>query len=103
MSHIYLFVRSDLSIPQQIIQTSHAVDQLVRELSLPLKKTVDSMVLFGVDSEIELLRISNYLTESQVRHHTFFEPDVDEFTAIATEPLSGSRRNLMKNFNLKGN
>lgn len=103
MSHIYLFIRSDLSVPQQIIQTSHAVDQLVRELNLPMKKTVDSMVLFEVHSETELLRVSSYLADKQVHHHTFFEPDVFEYTAIATEPLSGSRRLIMKDFNLKGN
>jgi len=59
------------------------------------------MVLFSVDSEIELLRVSSYLNDKYVHHHTFFEPDVEQFTAIATEPLSGSRRELMKNFNLK--
>lgn len=48
MSYTYLFIRTDLSVPQQIIQTAHAMEKVA-------SGTRDSSaVLFSVKDEAEL-------------------------------------------------
>lgn len=94
--YIYLFVRRDLSIPQQIIQTAHAVDSIrghgVDEIS--------HMVLIGAKDQAELHSFADHLSNSDIHHEMFFEPDVDAYTAIATRPLRGKERDSLKHFQL---
>jgi len=92
---IYMFIRKDLSLPQQIIQAAHAVDALER-------KSADTnyMCLFGVDSESELIEAAKYLYDCGIQHEMFFEPDIQSHTAIATVPLRGKDREKLKCFNL---
>jgi hypothetical protein len=97
--YIYMFIREDLSHPQQIIQTAHAVDELSKRLE-PSTET-NSMVLFPAGSERELKRISDYLDRHGIVHEMFYEPDINGFTAIATEPLKGNRRIVMRRFKTK--
>jgi len=49
---IYLFIREDLSMPQQIIQTAHAVDELGKRI----KNSADTnfMCLFSIADESAL-------------------------------------------------
>lgn len=96
----YLFIREDLSPPQQIIQTAHAVDELNKMIGPSLHGT-DNMVLFTAKSENHLFEISERLGLADIKHKTFFEPDIDQFTAIATEPIFGERRDFFRNFKLK--
>ena len=95
--YMYLFVREDLSKPQQIVQTAHAVDEINKHL--PQTTKGNYMVLCDVKSEKELLDVSMHLFEEGVNHHLFFEPDIDSYTAIATVPLKGSERKPMKRYN----
>lgn len=50
--YMYLFIREDLSIPQQIVQTAHAVDELGKRV--PGSAQTNHMVLFGVPDESHL-------------------------------------------------
>ena len=50
--YMYLFIREDLSIPQQIVQTAHAVDELGKRIVGSAQ--TNHMVLFGVASEAKL-------------------------------------------------
>lgn len=97
--YMYLFIREDLSIPQQIIQTAHAVD----ELNKKIEKTdrTNYMVLFSINSEKDLFNISEWLKDKQIVHEMFFEPDIQQYTSIATEPLYGNARKIFKKFYLK--
>lgn len=45
--------------------------------------------------------ISDYLEMHGIEHEMFYEPDVESHTAIATRPLIGEERKLMKKFKLK--
>lgn len=96
--YIYLFTREDLSPPQRIIQTAHAVDELSKRLDKGEK--TNSMVLCGAPDANYLQSLSCWLNDRGIDHHMFWEPDVNEYTAIATEPLIGHRRNVMKRFKL---
>ena len=95
--YIYMFVREDMSHPQQIIQTAHAVD----ELSKTGIKNGAHMVLFGARDERELVDASCYLEAHGIKHHMFFEPDMMAHTSIATEPLIGNQRQPLKRFRTK--
>lgn len=97
MSHMYTFIRTDLSVPQQIVQHGHAtymVGNYIKNDDIP------SIVLIGADDEDGILKISQYLSDNNIEHKTFFEPDIDQFTSIATTPLSGKDRLLFKKFKL---
>lgn len=50
--YMYLFVREDLSMPQQIVQTAHAVDELGKRIKN--SAGANFMCLFGVDDEAAL-------------------------------------------------
>lgn len=98
--YIYMFVRNDLSHPQQIVQTAHAVDEIgKRHRSEDVR--VSHMVLCGVKNEEGLYNISEHLKKHQIEHEMFWEPDIGECTAIATQPISGDTRKVMSNFSLK--
>lgn len=94
--YIYLFVRKDLSIPQQIIQAAHAVDCIRGHT----ESEVSHMVLIGASDEAELFSFAEHLSDSDIHHEMFFEPDVDAYTAIATRPIRGKERDSLKHFQL---
>jgi len=97
--YIYLFIRDDLPKAQQIVQTAHAVDELNKEMSLgEITSTTNFMVLCSADGENDLFDISMYLTKQGIKHHIFFEPDIEGHTAIATVPLVGDQRVPMRVF-----
>lgn len=97
-SYMYLFVRGDLSVPQQIIQTAHAVEDICQKIRM--NKTSHA-VLFSADSEDDLFKASEWLSFHEIRHSMFYEPDIEAYTSIATEPLSGKKRSVMKSFKMK--
>lgn len=97
--YIYLFTREDMSKPQQIVQTAHAVHELNATYESGRKHT-HHMVLFGATGERELLEIAKYLEEAGIHFHMFWEPDMNSYTSIATVPLRGKERTPMRIFNL---
>lgn len=97
--YIYLFIRKDLSIPQQIVQTAHAVEMVTKRLSQ--NHPTCHMVLFEVANEMDLDFISFDLQDQGVKHEIFYEPDISQRTAIATMPVFGSERNKFKQYKLK--
>lgn len=97
--YMYLFIRDDLSHPQQIVQTAHAVDELNKRHP---HKSGNYMVLCGAKSEFDLHQISEWLHERKIAHEMFYEPDISGYTAIATKPLIDDERKPMRRFTLKG-
>lgn len=95
--YIYLFVRKDLSAQQQIIQTAHAIHQVGQNVK---SSDVPNAVLFGASDEDELMRIQSHLASNDVAFEMFFEPDVQAYTAIATHPIEGEKRKLMRKFKM---
>lgn len=96
--YMYMFVREDLSHPQQIVQTAHAVDELNKKYP---HEPGNHMVLCGAKSEEDLLEISMHLCFAGINHEMFMESDINQYTAIATTPLRGKERNALKHFKLK--
>jgi hypothetical protein len=93
--YMYIFIREDISPPQQIVQASHA-SAIIGE-----KYHGDtSIVLCGAKNEEHLDVIASYLEQKGIDHAMFYEPDISACTAIATQPLSGKARSPLKKFEL---
>jgi hypothetical protein len=95
--YTYLFIRKDLPMVQQIIQTAHAIHQMGTKQG---DKTIPHATLIGVDDKHELLELAAYLKDQKIKYEMFFEPDIDEYTAIATYPLKGHQRDPLQGFEL---
>ena len=95
--YMYLFIREDLSTPQQIIQTSHAAHVIGKNQECD---SVPNAVLIGAKTEYDLLGIKEYLDYFEIAHEMFYEPDISQHTAIATYPLVGDQRLPLRKFDL---
>lgn len=93
--YTYLFIRKDLTTPQQIVQTAHAAHQAGEQFG-----PHSHMALMGATNEQNLLKIAADLDDNGIKYQLFFEPDIDSYTAIATEPLSGERRQPLRRYSL---
>ena len=93
--YMYVFVKEDLSHPQQIVQAAHAAAKIGE------KYHGDTyIVLCGAKNEEHLDAISQHLERHSIDHELFFEPDIDGYTTIATAPLKGNERQPLRKFKL---
>ena len=93
--YMYLFTRQDLPLPQQIVQTAHAAAYIGERYHADT-----NIVLCGCPDEVKLKDIADYLASKNIEHECFYEPDIDAYTAIATQPLVGDLRKPMRKFRL---
>ena len=86
---VYVFVRQDLSIPQQLVQASHACLQSGILFSDQHNLLVpSSLVIIGVPDKQALNRMAVKLLHYNIDHVPFYEPTDDEgLTAIASRPV----------------
>lgn len=97
--HIYVFVRTDLSIEQQAVQACHASIEAARNSLISPCDEHPSLVLCGVKSEHQLKNVIGHLTELNIHHHSFIEPDIgNELTAICTEPVTQNMRHNFRKY-----
>lgn len=68
---------------------------------LPKDDEHPSLIICTMKGEAQLERAANELTAQGIRIKRFYEPDRNnEFTAFATEPLTGESRKAMRKFQL---
>lgn len=100
--YTYQFVRKDIPLHAQLVQTAHAA--LEMGLSLPdsdKPRQTSFLILFEVKDESDLKKKADYLDQHGIKYHMFFEPDYDMgYSAICTEPIYGEKRKLFKKFKL---
>ena len=102
-TYIYCFVRQDIPVVHQIIQTGHACQESGAKFGCPPECY---MTLIGVKDQQELQQVSDYLQMHNIDSVCFFEPDPGEdgktrgYTAICTEPIWGKRRRKLREFPL---
>jgi len=96
--YTYVFIRTDLTAAQQIVQAAHATYEAGWKFEKPEHPL--HLILFGVENEAELLKASERIGIHGVDHCMFYEPDLPGYTAIATEPLYGAKREVMRKYNL---
>lgn len=97
--YVYAIVRRDISQPQQAVQVAHAILEAGKLFDYPAHKT--SIIILEVLNKQELIEAHHRLNSRGVANYMFFEPDFDMGeSAIATQALIGSQRNIMKKYNL---
>lgn len=103
--YTYCFVRKDMPLFAQLVQSAHACHEL--GMSLPRDKVpINShLILLQVRNEDELLCIDWQLRKKRIRTVVFYEPDHYDGkplgnSALCTEPLYGTSRNFFNKFEL---
>ena len=96
--YTYLIIRRDLSVPQQIVQASHAAHNAGETFG-----EHSHLICFEVDGEEKLHKAASYLDTHDIQYRMFHETDIGQHTAICTRPLKGNERNLMRKFTMYRN
>lgn len=90
-------MRKDLSLAQQVVQTGHACFEAGSKFHVP----ETNLILLDLDGGLTHLNIlSNFLDNYGIKHHKFYEPDIDQHTSLCTEPVTREVGDLFKNFQL---
>ena len=98
-THCFLFVRYDLPVAQQIIQTNHSTHDMAFTLPQSADPVTPSIVLIGVPNQKSLLRVIEKLRLNQIEFSAFDEPDHDlGISSVATVPLDAEQRAILKNY-----
>jgi len=97
-----VFVRQDISLAQQIVQSNHATFEVARRLPQPQDLDVTpSCIVIGVPDKQALFRVIEKLRANGIAHELFYEPDFDMgLSAVATVPLEQAQRRVLSNYRL---
>lgn len=97
--YVYILVRTDLPIAQQMVQASHAALEAGFAFSAPAQTA--HLVMLAVPDAAGLLDASAHLDLHAIDHKVFFEPDDDMgHSALATRPVHGAERRLLRGYPL---
>lgn len=97
-TYVYVFVRQDLPLSQQLVQSNHAVFSLA---TLTRQESVPNIIAIGVPDKPALERVLAKLKANQIPHYAWHEPDYDYgFTSIATVPLTVEQKQVLENYRL---
>jgi hypothetical protein len=97
---IYVLVRTDISVEQQVVQAAHAAAEAGR-LFYSLEHGIASLIVLSVPNKDALYRAATQLQALGIAHDVFFEPDWEMgHSALGTRPLLDSERKLMKGWPL---
>ena len=92
---VYVFVRADISLPDQIVQVGHACLEAGHHFKQP--KEPCNLVLLSVSSEEHLREAVEQAELAGVQSFVFYEPDNGlGLTAACTEPITGSIRRVFR-------
>lgn len=98
--YVYVFVRQDIPLAQQIVQSNHAVLSMAT-LAWPHPEVIPNIIVIGVPDTAALERVQAKLRANAVQHFAWREPDYDfGFTAIATGILSNEQRQVLAKYRL---
>ena len=102
IEYIYVWVRTDIPLAQQMVQACHASVLAGRDFQ---HHNDTHLVLLSVANEEELKSVAFFLESIKTKFQIFYEPDLfgeDEmgYTAIASEIISEDRRPEFYQYNL---
>lgn len=96
--YVYVFVRQDIPLQQQLVQSNHATLSLASHYGI---EGIPNIVAIGVPDQAGLEEACAILSANQIPHWRWEEPDFDYgFTAIATAPISGDQRLCLAHYSL---
>jgi len=94
----YVFVRKDISVPDQMVQVGHVCMEAGKKFRQP-KGT--HLILLEVEDSVGLGIVVMLCGMMRIRYFLFYEPDEDmKYTALCTEPVSKSQKDVFKSFKL---
>lgn len=97
--YVYVFVRQDLSIAVQSVQSQHAI--YLMAVNYRPSETIPNLVWIGVPNKTSLQKTLKKLKDNQIPHFQYVEPDDNlGLTAIATVPIQGSIRDVLYNYRI---
>jgi hypothetical protein len=97
---MYIAIRQDLSIPQQVVQSCHAAIESCSSYHENPKEH-PSVVVIGIKSEQMLMKFRDWVEMNDLKYKEFREPDRDnELTSIAVYPVVGDKRQVFRKFQL---
>lgn len=97
---MYVFVRKDLPLTDQMVQASHAALEAGIVFGAGSKEP-SSLIVLSVPDKDALLAAQAYCEEQGIETELFFEPDWDYgYTAFGTQPITQKQRPLLKRFPL---
>ena len=97
--YLYVFVRQDISVPEQSVQALHSIYHLA--INTRPDPDIPNVVYIGVPDVFALQKVLRKLEDNQITHYCWHEPDNNlGFTAIATEAISGEKRKILSNYRL---
>lgn len=108
-SRIYVFVRTDITLPQQGVQLGHAAAEAGALFYRPPEHGVASLILLQLKDEAALLEAQAHLSAQAIPFATFCEPDQDAtrsdgipvgLSAIGTAPVSPRQWSLFRKWRL---
>lgn len=80
--YMYVFVRTDISLNQQLVQAAHAACTAGEKLG----GSESNLVLLGVSNENTLEKLSEEMSNEKISHVMFFEPDNNMgYSSLATK------------------
>lgn len=97
-----MFVRQDISLAQQMVQSNHATFEVARRLPQPQNLDITpSCITIGVPDKTALFRVIEKLRLNSIPHEVFYEPDFNMgLSAVATIPLEQGQRRVLSNYRL---
>lgn len=91
-------MRQDISLPQQLVQASHAAHE--SGLSHSHSGNSNSIIIFGIKNKTELESLLERF-HPEIPCYPFYEPYKEVgLTAFATQPIPESERKNFKEFKL---
>lgn len=98
---MYVFVRKDLPIQQQLVQSNHAALEAGIAFGNKEQTEPSSLILIAVKNTYQLEKAMKDLESKGIKFISFEEPDWDyKLTSFATEPLTQDKRVLLKKYQL---
>ena len=101
--YVYVFIRRDLPLADQIVQTAHATQESGAKFGCPENC---HMVLCGVKNQNALLNVADLASFNNIQYSMFYEPDSadDETpmgnTALCTQPIYGEQCKIFKKYQI---
>lgn len=99
--YFYIFVRQDIPLSAQLVQTNHATFEMAYTLTQSVEPITPSIVLIGVPSKKALEKVIQKLKLNRIDASAFYESDDDMgLSAVATVPLNEEQREILQNYKL---
>jgi hypothetical protein len=95
-----VFVRKDIPLSAQVVQTGHACLEAGSKFPQPVDRSV-YLVVLAVTSEEKLLEVVEWVNQQNIQIALFYEPDDGlGYTAACTQPVLDPQRAIFRKYSI---